>query len=285
MVPIVIGAVVVVVAIILIVVFVVKPSSQPAASAGSAAGSATSASAQASSSSAAADKFIGDWKLGGMEAQGVSICGDVAKMLGFGVKLSIAADGTGSLDIDNDHATFKWQQAGDDAITVSSLSGEGSLDVLDDTFNVSFKDDTLSFAIKGDGMEGSLVFSKDGNVKWMRTISMDDAKKISSEDVLSGTTWNLTGVAMQGLSMYGDADTIASFMPSSMKSTSIKFKKDGTVDFMGEEATWKITDKGNAIIKSGESKVSVKSLDDDIVMDLSEYAGTDLVMLLSKAKK
>ena len=138
--------------------------------------------------------------------------------------------------------------------------------------------------MKADGMEGSMIFTKDGTVKWMREISMDNAEKISSADVLNGTTWNLTGVAMQGVSMYGDAEAIGSFMPSSMASTSVKFKKDGTVNLMGEDATWKITNKSNAVITAGSEKVTVKKLGDDIVIDLSDYVATDLVMLLSKAK-
>ena len=276
-------AVVAVIAIILIVVFVAKPGSQPAASSASSASASASASQQASAPAGSADKFVGDWKLAGVETQGVSICGDVSNVLGFEGALSIAKDGTGSLDVDKEKVTFNWEQAGDDAITLNSLTGDSN-NMLQDNFTVSYKDEAISFTMKADGMEGSMIFTKDGTVKWMREISMDNAEGISSSDVLNGTTWNLTGVAMQGVSMYGDAEAIGSFMPSSMASTSVKFKKDGTVNLMGEDATWKITNKGNAVITAGSEKVTVKKLGDDIVIDLSDYVATDLVMLLSKAK-
>ena len=294
-VPIVIGAVIVVIAIVLIVVLVVKPGSQSAGESGSQPAAATSSqsaspsgssasASQQASSSAAADKFLGDWKLAGLEAQGVSLCGDVAGVLGHEAALSISSDGTGALTIDDTDVGFEWEQSGDNAITITSFSSGEDLDMFGDNVSVTYKEGTLALEVDSGDMKGSMIFSKDGTVKWMRQISMDDAKKISSEDVLKGTTWNLTGMAMDGVSMTGDADAIGSFMPESMKSTTIKFKKDGTVNFMGEDATWKITDKGNAVIVDDKSKVQVKSLDDDIVVDLSEYAGTDLVMLLSKAK-
>ncbi|MBQ9001598.1 MAG: zinc ribbon domain-containing protein [Eggerthellaceae bacterium] len=281
--PIVIAAIAVA-AIILIVMFVVKPGAQPAASSADSQPAANSSQqAPSASASASTDKFIGDWKLGGMETQGISMCGNVAEVLGFNAALMISKDGTGSINLDDANVTFDWKQSNDDAITLSSLKGDEDSNILDEAVNVSYREETLAFEISADDMNGSLIFSKDGSVKWMNEIEMDDAKKISSADVLNGTTWNLSGLTMNGVTMRGDAEAIKEFMPSSMTSTSVKFKKDGTVSFMGEDLTWKITEKGNAVIMEGSSKVLIKSLGNDIVMDLSDFVALDMALLFSKA--
>ena len=277
-VPIVIAAIAVI-AIVLVVVFVVKPGEQPA-------GSSNSASPAASASSASAvDKFYGDWKLAAMEAAGVTMAGDIHSLIGIDdAAVTISADGTGKISAAGENATFTWRQQDKNTLALTFDSAEQAK-AFGGELKLTYDNGTLSFSMNSAGVTGKVFLSKDGTMEGVRQISMDNAGKVPSEENLIGT-WNFSGMSMEGASIYGDVDQLASFMPTSLPSTSATFAKDGTATFMGISGTWKVNSKDNTVITIDDDKYTVKWLDGDIVINLgqpTEDTADDVVMMFSKA--
>ena len=278
-VPIIIG-VVVVLAIVLIVVFVVKPGSAPDSNNPSAPASSTT------SEESTSEKMVGDWKIAWIETTGITAWGNIGAIMGIdNISLTLNSDGTGKMTADGEDVAFKWNQGEGDEFSIE-FDGKDQSDLFGDSAKLAFKDNAVQLSVSADEFDGVFAFTKDGKAEGLREVTMEGTKKISSEDELIGT-WQLSGMGKDGASIYGDLDAIGSYMPSSMTSGNVKFAKDGKVTIFGEEATWKITSKDNAVITMGDQKLTVKSSGDEIVMNLGQSTDAtddDVIVMFSKKK-
>ncbi len=256
------------------------------ASSSAASGSASAASASASSASAQAS-FAGDWKLAAVETQGITMAGDLEAVLGQGnnLSLSIKEDGTGTMTFGGETADFKWEQKDASTITVkpeaqadSSASSASSESTTQKTADVTMKDGALFMALEEDSFSGNAIFTKDGTYADAKIIKTDEAKPITSADSLVGT-WTLCGMNMMGISMYGDAKALSAMAGDT--DTTMVFDKDGKVTMMGSEAQYTVGADG-ASITEGSTSIPVKALGDDIIIDMSDMLGMEMVMVFSK---
>ena len=274
-VPIIIGAAAVIIAIALAVVFLFKPGVGPAPGGSTA------------SKGATVEKMIGDWKLASVEASGITMAGNINEMTGMGdTSLTVNSDGTGTFTMSGSDYAFKWKQDSDGGLSLEFNDNAGSKS-LNSSAKLTNRDDALDLKASVDGTEGVFTFTKDGTAAGLRDISMDNATKIASTDTIIGT-WQLSGIGKNGASAYGDASAIASLMPSSVKSLSVKFSKDGKVNFLGNDMTWEVGPKGNVVITSGDLKYTVKALDEDIVINLGQATDStddDVFAMFSKKKE
>ena len=211
------------------------------------------------------EKFIGDWKLAGVISQGITMTGDLSAMFESEETsaLSIKSDGTGTLTFADDSNDITWKQKDDDTLTISIADAE---DPFAATIELKSKDDELFLEMSNDEFSGTLIFTADGTTKNAKEISFAEGSDITSEDELLGT-WNLTGVRMMGASMYGDASDLSVLAGS--EDASITFEAGGTCTMFGGEATWTVGADGAAIESLGIS-MPVKSIGDDIMLDVSE---------------
>ena len=266
-------------------------SSSSAASDSSSSAAATESSSEAtesgseseateSESESAADpseKFVGDWKLAGLQMNGVIVIGDLSAMDVGTASLNIAADGKGAITLDDTTTTFTWKQTDDDtlAIEVENAPEETAVSAA---ANATYEDDTVRINLKTDDQEGTIIFSKDGNVPGLESFSMDDATDITSEDALIGT-WKVSGATMDGATMYGDSEALATMTGS--EEMILTFEEGGTVTMLGSDATWSVGENG-VVITDGQAEVAVKALGDDIVVNIGEVYGMNMLLKFSK---
>lgn len=254
--------------------------SESAAASSAAASEAASSAAASESSSAQADpaeKFVGEWKIGAMESQGVTMTGDMSSLIGEEVSMdmTIAADGTGSMSLSDETADITWVLKDENTITVTVANESDSVPV-----DVEYTDGVLSMIMDTDDIQGKVLFSKDGKIPGMKEISLADAKPITSKDQLVGT-WRFTGLVMMGVSIYGDGESLSELVGSG--DTSMTFKDDGTVEMSGDTLTYTVDANGATLEQDGKT-VSILASGDDIVIDLGAVLdlGMEMVMLLSK---
>ena len=93
-------------------------------------------------------------------------------------------------------------------------------------------------------------------------------------------TWNLTGLNMMGITMYGSPSDLAQAMGSNAD-MSLTFEQGGKGNMGGSEFTWTADSKGAAITVSGQS-LPLKKLGDNIVMDFTAAYGMEMVMAFAK---
>lgn len=185
---------------------------------------------------------------------------------------NIQADGKGTGSFQGETGDFTWKQAGDDKITINFDGGSN-------TVEATLKDGVLSVQMQED-TEGMLLLTKDGKLEGAREISSAKAKDITSENALLGE-WTLSGMAMSGLSMYGDAEALAK-ASGEVTETTVTFEQGGTAKVFGQDAKWTVGADGATVEMQGTA-IPVKALDNDILLDVSSIIpGIDLVFVLSK---
>lgn len=262
-------------------------SSSAASSEGSA-----SASAEASASSAAADpaaKFVGTWKLAGAEMEGVTIAGDLSAVLGdaLDMQIAIAEGGTGAIAFNGESVDFAWEAAGDDAIALTVAADEETAEDLtsalgsaggDATLNLAYEDGALVMAVNEDAEDGKLFFTQDGTVQGAAVIDITAGTPITDESALVGD-WKLAGMSMMGMSVYGDAETIAAMAGSTDMSLSLAAGGTGTL--AGEEIAYTVGADGAAIGADGVM-LPLLALGDGIALDMTEVAGLEMVLVYTK---
>lgn len=284
---------------------------------GSASGSSAASSAAASSgaSSAAepaadpADQFVGDWKLAAVEAQGLTVSGDFSGFLGSNVeaKFTFEAGGTGKAVFGEQSNDFSWtvneageavvtmQKAADDAASSASAeapegseaaaaAAEGAADSLmgNSAEPITFKldGDVLSAQGETNGQTMTLYLTKDGKLAGAKEINMADATPITSAADLEGE-WTLVGMNMFGMTMYGDADSIAQMANGA--DMTLTFNADGTCVMSGSQANYSVGPEG-AVISSNGTDIPVALLDDGIAIDAGAAAGAGIQMVLYYAR-
>ena len=210
-------------------------SASASGSAASASAAASTSSAAASSSAAAADPqqlFAGEWKLAGLQSQGVTMVGDLGAILGNGeVRFVLNADGSAS----------------------------------------------VTMTMENDGFNGTMILTKDGTYAKLTTIDAEGAKAITSESALIGN-WNLCGVNMMGVSMYGSAEDLAAVSGDS--DMTLVIEQGGSAKIMGGDATWSVGSDGASISIDGVT-IPVQALDNgNLVVDASGITGGMSVVLV-----
>ena len=252
-----------------------------AACGGGASDSAASGS-EASSSAAAADpaeKFIGEWKVAGAEMEGITITGNLSGgLLGEGtvgeILFSFDKDGTGSASYNDESFNFAWETKGDNAVVIKPTDDNASVEEIEATY----ENGALSIEMSDDSFSGKVLLSQNGSIEGMEPIDTTNAKNLASKSDAVGT-WKLCGMNMSGMSMYGDADNLASVMGDSTDST-ITLNEDGTAEAMGTAASWEFSADGSTI--NIGIAVPLMTIDDMLALDMSELIGSEFVMLFSK---
>lgn len=274
--------------------------SSSAASSGSASASAGASSASASASASAQASFEGTWKLAAVESQGITMAGDFSSIIGSeqGMSLTIKADGTGEISMNDETAPLTWTQKDATTITIdaknadgsasnaSAEAGSASAEAGSDaseaahglTTDVTLKDGALYMDMTQDSFSGTAIFTADGTFAAAKEINSAAATPITSEDALVGS-WTLSGMNMMGISMYGDAKDLAAMAGDS--DMSLSFEKGGKCNLMGSEATYAVSADGAAITESGMG-IPVKALGDDIAIDMTDLIGMEMIMVFSK---
>ena len=224
------------------------------------------------------EKFIGTWKLAGAETQGVTLVGDLSSMNVGSAQLVIKDDGTGEMSMDDQKTAFTWEQTGDNTLTLA-LESQSKNETIDKAPEVIYEDGLLKIAIEANDQSGALLFSTDGKIEGMASLSMDDATAVTSEDELIGS-WKISGVSYGGAYMFGDAASLAAINGS--EEMVVTFDKDGKATMLGDEAKWSIGDDGAVIEDDSGLSIAVKALGDDILMDVGAAFGMDMVMRFSK---
>ena len=227
-------------------------SASSSAASASASGSAASASTAASASSAAASSsaaatdpqqlFAGEWKLAGLQSQGVTMGEDTA-------------DAT-------------WKTTGDTTAEIT---------VNDNAVPLSYEDGAILVTMENDGFNGTMILTKDGTYAKLTTIDTEGAKAITSESALIGN-WNLCGVNMMGVSMYGSAEDLAAVSGDS--DMTLVIEQGGSAKIMGGDATWSVGSDGASISIDGVT-IPVQALDNgNLVVDASGITGGMSVVLV-----
>ena len=254
--------------------------SSSSAASSTASSAAPESSAATESSSAAADpseKFVGDWKMAGLEMNGVTVIGDLSSMGVGTAALSIAADGTGKVTLDDDTTSFTWKQADENTLTIE-LENKSEDAMIPGAAKVTYQDDTVRLTINADDQEGTIIFSENGSIEGVKMLDMSQATDITSEDALIGT-WKVSAMSYEGATMYGDSASLAAMNGSD--EMAITFEAGGKATMLGSEAAWSIGENG-AVVSDDYAEIAVKALGDDIIMNVGEAYGMEMYMRFSK---
>lgn len=224
------------------------------------------------------EKFIGSWKLAAAKSQGVVMSGDFSKLMEMDDEgmLTIDEGGTGKMKMGDESADITWKMNGGNAITLDSEKAEKPIDI-------AYEDDSLLMTIEEDDQKATAIFTHDGTYAEARTISMDGAEDITSEDELIGS-WNMTGMAIMGISIYGETEDLMKM--SGGEDMSVTFEKGGVARMMDSECSWTVGSDGAKFAFKGvsdEYSCPIKKQGEDIIIDMSRIMGEgEIIVLLSK---
>lgn len=250
-------------------------------------------SSSSSSSSVAEDpaaKFVGEWELAAAEGGGITFAGNFASMVGAKDKvvLSLAEDGTGSLAIDENSVDLTWEASGENAIEMTADSsfadlglggGKVSADKKSVVVGGTYKDEMLALDLGEADYANIMIFTRDGTIPTLPALTTEAAEAITAGETLVGN-WTLSGVNMNGMMLYGDADNLSALVGD--QDLSLTIAEDGSVAFMGAKGTYNLSDDGATLVLD-EAVVTVKKIEDDLILEFSEdVAGIPMVMRFAK---
>lgn len=226
-----------------------------------------------------AEKFVGDWKLAYIEVNGVTMAGDLSQMFGDTEIPTLAIDknGTGSMALNDDEGTLTWKLVDDNSISIVMDNSEEKKEIP-----VTYDEQkaTLSLTMEDDSMSGTLFFTADGTSKDVVAIDISQAKDITSADEIAGE-WKMSGAGMNGMFMYGDAETIASISGGDFD-PALSITADGKITLNGSTLDITIDENGASVGVEGVSLISLKTYEDKLVMDISSVMGSPFFVLYSK---
>ncbi len=150
----------------------------------------------------------------------------------------------------------------------------------DNTLEITYEEGRLVSKIEGEGFANVLYFTADGSLEGFTVINPENAKPITSDDALIGD-WNLTGMNMFGVTMYGDSKAFEGIVGDGTD-ISASFAKDGTAKLMGVDVKWSTSADGATVDFGDDMTVPVLSLDDMILIDMSQAFGVDIYMAFGK---
>lgn len=245
--------------------------SSAAASSAAVSGSASASAAASSASAATEADLTGEWKLAAVDYQGVTMVGDFSVLLEdtANVTLNLKADGTGSMTMGSDSGDLTWTRNGND-VTLTANSKD---------LAATYEDDAIAIKMQDADFNGTMYLTKDGTFKNATVISAEGAQNVTTSDNVVGE-WKLCALTMMGVTMYGDADALASAIGDT--NTTLALNADGSATVFGTDGlAYSITDKGLELTADGDTLV-VKKLDDKLVIDATEIYGSSMVMVFSK---
>jgi len=227
-----------------------------------------------------AEKFYGEWKSALVESQGVKMVGDLSAMLDTesGIVLKVNDDNTGSLTLGDEGGDFTWKLKDDDTLTITIQDEDGEENM---TTNLAYTNDALVLDLKGASFEGRFTFTKDGTIEGYDLVDESSLTNITAADQLLGS-WSLTGFSMQGMTVYGDAETISTI--AGTDEMVISFEDDGACSLNGSTITWGIDEESGAHLENDSQSVAIKLAGDYLVMDMSEVTDMDAYALFSKTE-
>lgn len=242
-------------------------------------------------------KFVGDWQMAALQTEGVTIAGNWSTVLGeeMSLTMTVNEDGTGTMAYNDESVDFKWTAAeSGNGITVSPtdaeqvasglssiLSGsDGSDSATAESLDLTYDDANQAVVLSAetDDAQASVYLTADGKLASMPAISAEGSEAIASADQLVGD-WKLIGVNMMGITMYGDAESLAAMIGDTDMSMSLA--EDGTGAMVGSDVTWTVGDDGATITAAGMN-VPVTAQGDSIVTDLTSAYGIEMIMVYSK---
>ena len=226
---------------------------------------------------------VGTWKVAAAESQGVKMVGDFATIAtmfgggdeaaadGYNMTIELKDDGTGTISMGSDSHGITWSESGG---TISMTADGESSTVMTGTL----EDGALKLSLDDEsGM--TIIMTQDGTYAGGKTYDISKAKPITSEKALVGT-WKLVGISMMGVSMSGDAESMAALFDYDVPSAT--FSAGGTANMFGDESTYSVSAEGATIVDSDIS-MDLLMLDDNLVIDMSgAVGGMEAYMVLGK---
>lgn len=229
---------------------------------------------------------VGTWKVAAVEMEGITMVGDfatVAAVFGgaddaeaaeaYNMTIELKDDGTGAMTMGSESRGITWSESGG---TVTITGDSESSTAMTGTFEngvLTFNTDDESNMI--------IIMTQDGTYTGGKTYDVSKAAPITSENTLVGT-WKLVGVNMMGVSMTGDAASMAELF--GYDTSNVTFSAGGTVNVFGDDSTYTVGSDGAKIFDNVETDLAMDLLllDDNIVIDMSSALGADMSMVLSK---
>lgn len=232
-----------------------------------------------------AEKFYGTWQLATISSSGLTMVGDFSQLIDVDINmvLTIADDNTATMTFDGDTANLTWETVDDNTLKLSAVKDEETDDeeaVLgeDGTIEVAYRDDTLVMESESDGQLITITFTTDGTLEGYEEITADNAKPFTSKDELVGT-WNMCGLNMYGVSMFGNMDDLAAaFSSGTNNDYTLVLNEDGSATLFGAQASWKAADEG-ATLTAGDTKFTLFDYDGKVLINMSG-ASADYQMLM-----
>ena len=252
-----------------------------------------SSASGASNSSAAEDpaaKFVGEWELAAAEGGGITFAGNFATLVGSEDKvvLALSEDGTGSLAIDENSVNLSWEASGENTIEMTADSsftdlglggGKVSADKKSVVVEGTYKDEMIALDLGEADYANNMIFTRDGTIPTLPALTTEAAEAITAGETLVGN-WSLSGVNMNGMLLYGDADNLSALVGD--QDVSLTIGEDGSVAFMGANGTYNLGDDGATLVLD-EAVVAVKKIEDDLIIEFSEDdAGIPMIMRFTK---
>lgn len=239
-----------------------------------------------------AEKFVGTWKLASMESEGITIVGDFAVITGEegGLVLELKEGSTGTFSYGEDSVDMTWELVDDNTIHAAKAEDadedagdDEAVDAMvkDDGIDLAYQDGALvtSWTDEENESEVKMLFNESGTLEGAPRIDMEKATDVESIDQIVGT-WNITAMSAAGATMYGSADSLAALYGEETE-TSLTINEDGSTTFMGQDVTCTLGEDG-AAIDLVIFQIPIKLIDGELVIDMSELFGQDMVFLYSK---
>lgn len=227
------------------------------------------------------EKFVGEWQIAAAEYESVLVAGKFSELIGEDeVAMTLNEDGTGTLKYEEETG-LKWTLNEEDE-NVINVTLDRKTDMTDKDVEVKFEDDALFMKFEQDGKSGAIIFTKDGTYAKAKEIKVEDAEKITDKDWLIGK-WKIGGFRMSGVSMTGDSEDLKKAMGD--VDVYVEIRKDGTAVMSGSKGKWFINKKGAFVHEKdslGEHDYPITRLGDDMVFDMSEAFGMELIALMKK---
>lgn len=233
--------------------------------------------------------FFGVWKLAAAHTDGLTIAGDFSMLFRDveSITMELRDDTTATMSFGDIDVDFMWEKADDTNLRVVRSSNEADEEVTGvlgayESADLSLKDDSLVMTLgEGDEVSTELIFTMDGTLKGYEPLATNKASDIAASDDLIGE-WKLSGLRISTVTLYGAADVLAELVDSSTDTT-MTINEDGTGTVMGSSFTWKREGETTVFSYDGDT-VTVKTLDGDIILDMTNMLGgkVDTVMRFAK---
>ena len=232
------------------------------------------------------EKFVGSWTLAAIESQGLTIVGDFTMFMEEDENMVIVLDkgGNGNMSFGDDSIDVSWELKSDDVVTLSVANDSDEADesetvdaiVAQETLDLTYEDGELVMEIDDEDFSGVMTFSADGTTKRYPELAPSAFMDLTSADGLAGA-YGLSGVNVQGVTMYGEPEALAEITGESTD-TSMTLNEDGTAVLLGYDVTWEVGDDGGKIVLDESHVIPMSAIGTGLVLDFSELYGSSMYM-------